>query len=35
MIEEDSLEKELKDEVITLWNEIEDKFNQERTPKVR
>ncbi len=33
IIEEDALEQELKKEVIELWNEIEDKFKEERKPK--
>lgn len=33
IIEEDGLEKELKEETIDLWEEIENKFTQERKPK--
>ncbi len=33
VIEEGKLEKELKDEVIDLWGEIEKKFESERKPK--
>ena len=32
-IEKQKLQKELKEEVIKLWNEIEDKFKSERKPK--
>ncbi len=32
-IEEDKLEEELKQEVITLWEEVENKFTQSRKPK--
>ena len=32
-IEKQKLQKELKEEVIELWNEIEDKFKSERNPK--
>jgi RecA/RadA recombinase len=35
MIEEDSLENVLKEEVIDLWEEIEEKFKKERKPKKR
>ena len=34
-IEEEGLEKELKEKVIELWNEIEEKFDQERKPRIR
>jgi protein RecA len=33
IIEQDGLEKELKEEVITLWEDIESKFETERKPK--
>lgn len=33
MIEDDKLEKQLREEVIDLWEEIESKFKQERKPK--
>jgi RecA/RadA recombinase len=33
MIEDDDLEDELRDEVIDLWEEIEDKFKTKRKPK--
>ena len=32
-VEEDDLERELKAEVIELWNEIEEKFVEERKPR--
>ena len=35
IIEEDGLEKELKEEVIDLWELIESKFKKERKPKIR
>lgn len=35
MIEEDQREKELREEVIDLWNEVEDQFSVERKPKRR
>ena len=35
MIEKDNLEKDLKEEVIDLWEEIEEKFKKERKPKKR
>ena len=35
MIEEDGREEELREEVIDQWNEIEEKFKVERTPKRR
>lgn len=35
MVEEDGLEKQLKEEVIDLWEEIEEKFTSERKPKKR
>ena len=33
IVEEDNLENELREEVITLWEEIEQKFETERKPK--
>jgi recombination protein RecA len=35
MIESDGLEKQLKEETISLWEDIESKFIQERKPKIR
>lgn len=35
IIEEDGLEKELREEVIDLWEEIENKFESNRKPKKR
>ena len=35
IIEERGLEKELREEVISLWEEIESKFNETRKKKVR
>ena len=35
IIEDDGLEKQLREEVIDLWEEIESKFTQERKPKQR
>ena len=35
IVEEDGLEKKLKDEVIELWEEIEEKFSSDRKPKKR
>lgn len=35
MIEEDELEDQLKEEVIDLWEAVEEKFNTERKPKQR
>ncbi len=32
-VEEDGLERQLKDEVISLWNEIETKFEEPRKPR--
>ena len=32
-VEEDGLERELKDEVISLWNEVESKFEEHRKPR--
>jgi recombination protein RecA len=34
-VEELNLEKDLREQVIDLWEEIEDKFNSERKPKIR
>jgi hypothetical protein len=34
-VEELNLEKDLREHVIDLWEEIEDKFNSERKPKIR
>jgi hypothetical protein len=34
-IEENDLEADLKDHVIDLWEEIENKFKTERKPKTR
>jgi len=33
MVEEGGMEKDLREEVIDLWEEIESKFVQERKPK--
>jgi len=35
IVEEDNLESKLKNEVIELWEEIEDKFKVERKEKIR
>jgi RecA/RadA recombinase len=35
MIEQDELEEQLKNEVIHIWNEVEEKFRQDRKPKKR
>jgi recombination protein RecA len=35
MVEEDGREEELREEVITQWNEVENKFHVERKPKRR
>lgn len=35
VIEEDNLEQVLKEEVIQVWNEIEEKFSHDRKPKSR
>ncbi len=35
VVEEDNLEQTLKDEVIQVWNEIEEKFSHDRKPKQR
>ena len=35
LVEKKNLERELKEEVIELWNDIENKFKQRRKPKVR
>lgn len=34
IVEEDNLEKDLKEEVIVQWNEIEEKFKEERKPRM-
>ena len=33
IVEEDGLEQELKEEVINLWNEVEEHFKEERKPR--
>lgn len=34
IVEEDEMEKELKKETIAMWNEIEEKFSEERKPRI-